>query len=183
MSRKTAWVVLLFLVSCAGLVVPASAQHFQQVKGTLAGISAGRNEVFGFDLKSAVWRYRPGTQAFTKVPNISLVDIAVGGGAASQLDDVWGIDANGSVYRFNYTTNAFVQESGVLSQIVVGIGNQDNCHPYETWGINSADSIFRYDYCPGEFSAITVFLNQIATAESYTRALHNHVPILLRSPR
>jgi len=49
MSRKNvSWSVLLIPICWVWLAAPASAQHFQQVKGTLAGVSAGRNEVFGF---------------------------------------------------------------------------------------------------------------------------------------
>ena len=115
MSRKTAWVVLLFLVSCAGLIIPASAQHFQQVKGVAASISAGRNEVFGVDVHAGVWRYRPATQSFGKIANAALVTVAVGGGSADQLDEVWGLGSTGSVYQFNYTTKAFYQVPGILT--------------------------------------------------------------------
>jgi hypothetical protein len=58
MSRKAiSPIVFLVLVYWASLVVPASAQQFQQVKGSLLGISAGRNEIFGFDSSANVWCY------------------------------------------------------------------------------------------------------------------------------
>ena len=66
-------------------------------------------------------------------------------------DDVWGINASGNVYRFNYSTKVFNQVQGVLKQITVGLGDQDNCHPYEVWGINSSQNVFRYNYCTNKF--------------------------------
>jgi len=163
MSRKSACSVVLVLICWASLVVPASAQHFQQVKGTLASVSAGRNEVFGLDGQNAVWRFNAKTSAFAKIKKVSLFDIAVGGGTLAQLDEVWGLDASGGIHRFNYTTNTFDPVDGTLTQIAVGAGNQDDCHPYEVWGVNSGDSIFRYNYCTNLFVAITGSLTQVAT--------------------
>lgn len=165
MSRQTAFSVLVVLVCCASLVVPASAQHFQQLKGTLSSVSAGRNEVFGVDSHSVVWRLNPKTSAFTKIRKASLVQIAVGGGSLSQLDEVWGLNAGTEVFRFDYTSKAFVQITGELIQIAVGPGNQDNCHPYEVWGVNPNDNIFRYNYCTNEFDEISGFLSEIATGD------------------
>ncbi len=114
MSRKNVfWSVLLVLFCWASLVVPASAQHFTQVKGTLASVAAGRNEVFGIDANGAVWRYHAATKSFSKIPGV-LAHVAVGGGTLSQHDDVWGINASGNVYRFNYSTKVFNQVQGVL---------------------------------------------------------------------
>jgi len=60
MSRKTASSAFtLLLISWTLLILPASAQHFQQVTGTLTQVAAGRNEVFGFDVHGQVWRYKP----------------------------------------------------------------------------------------------------------------------------
>ena len=174
MSRKTACSsVLLVLICWAALVVTASAQQFQQVKGTLVSISAGRNEAFGFDIKGAVWRFHPTTNSFGKVAHATLVNIAVGGGTAAQLDEVWGINASGDVYRFNYTTKAFAQVPANLSQIAVGPGYQDDCHPYEVWGINSADAIFRFNFCSGLFDSIGGLLTQIATGGGDMWGLNN----------
>jgi hypothetical protein len=96
--------VLLVLVCWFSLIVPASAQHFQQVKGTLFGVSAGRNEVFGFDIHSNVYRYHATTGSFAKIANVKFFQLAVGGGTLSQLDEVWGIEGNLNGYRFNYST-------------------------------------------------------------------------------
>jgi Tectonin domain len=166
MSCKNAyWSVLLVLICCAGLVIPASAQQFLQVKGTLTSVSAGRNEIFGVDSKAAVWRYHPTTKSFGKIAKASLASVVVGGGTASQLDEVWGLAPNNNdVYRFNYTTKAFVNQGESLDQIVVGVGYQDNCHPYEVWGVNSAGNVQRYNYCTNFFdSGFNVLLTQVVT--------------------
>jgi hypothetical protein len=159
------WTVLLVLVCWAAFVVPASAQHFQQITGTLASVSAGRNEVFGVDSHAVVWRLNATKNAFTKVKKASLVQIAVGGGTLSQLDEVWGLNAKTEIFRFDYTSKTFVQITGELIQIAVGPGNQDDCHPYEVWGVNPNDSIFRYNYCTEAFDEITGFLSQVATGD------------------
>ncbi len=169
MSRKDfSWVsvsktVLLILVCWALLAVPVSAQHFEQVKGTLTSVAVGRNEVFGIDSKSAVWRYNASTKSFRKIAKAKLSQIVVGGGTLSQLDEVWGIDESLNIYRFNYSSKAFDQIPGVLSQITVGPGYEDNCHPYEVWGVNSAQSIYRYDYCTSEFVQVSGLLTAITT--------------------
>jgi hypothetical protein len=155
--------VLLILVCWALLAVPASAQHFEQVTGALTNVAAGRNEVFGIDSKSAVWRYNASTKSFHKIANAKLGQLVVGGGTLSQLDEVWGIDESLNIYRFNYSSKAFDQIPGTLSQITVGPGYEDNCHPYEVWGVNSAQSIYRYDYCSSEFVQVAGLLTVIAT--------------------
>jgi hypothetical protein len=149
---------------CAGLVDPASAQQFLQVKGTLTGVSAGRNEIFGVDSKAVVWRYRAKPRSFGKVAKASLVNVVVGGGTVSQLDEVWGLNANGDVYRFNYNTKAFDPFGNSLAQIVIGVGYQDSCHPYEIWGLNSVGNVFRYNYCTNFFdTGFNVLLTQVVT--------------------
>ena len=167
MSRKGfCWSVLAVLIGWAALVVPASAQHFQQVKGALAHVAAGRNEVFGVDATARVYRANATKTAFVRLVGPSLVQVAVGGGTSSgsQLDDVWGLDENQNMYHFDYKTKAFVATGGLLTQIVVGEGVEDKCHPYETWGINSSEQVFRYDYCAAQMLPITSpALTQIAT--------------------
>jgi hypothetical protein len=178
MSRKDVfWSGLLILIGGVLFALPASAQHFEQVTGTLASVSAGRNEVFGFDTHANVWRLNPKTNSFDKIKKALLVDIAVGGGTLSQLDDVWGLDAKFNVYRFNYTTKAFDQISGaVLTQITVGAGNEDQCHPYEVWGIAPNDEVFRFDYCSGQFNqSAGSALTQIATGGSDVWGIINSV--------
>jgi hypothetical protein len=162
-SPTKPWIVLLVLLCLASLVVPASAQHFQQVTGTLSSVSAGRNEVFGVDDHSVAWRFNPKTNAFAKIKKASLVQIKVGGGTVSQPDEVWGLNAKTEIYRFDYTSKTFVQITGELTQIAVGVGNQDDCHPYEVWGVNPDDSIFRYNYCTNGFDQIAGTLSRVAT--------------------
>ncbi len=159
MSRKNFfWSGLLIMTCWASLAAPASAQHFHQVKGTLAAVSAGRNEVFGFDVHAAVWRLNTSRTAFVKIPGVSLDQIAVGGGTDEQLDEVWGIDPSDNVYQFNYSTKAFDQlPSTALQQITAGVGNQDSCHPYEVWGVDSSQSIYRFDYCSNQFLQVSQF--------------------------
>ena len=168
--------LILSLVCSILLAIPASAQHFQQVKGTLVSVSAGRNEVFGSDTKGQVWRYNANTKAFGKVKGAFLGDIAVGGGTLSQLDEVWGISStSAAIFHFNYSTKTFDQITGSLSQITVGVGNEDQCHPYEVWGINSDQNVFRYDYCAGQFEQIPGVLTQVATGGSDVWGLNNGV--------
>jgi hypothetical protein len=163
MSRKIApCSILSVLVGCASLIVPASAQHFKQVKGSLTSVSAGRNEVFGIDSGDQVWRYSASSKSFSKIAKVSLTHVAVGGGTLSQKDEVWGFNAD-FVYRFNYSKKEFVQIPGILTQITVGPGNQDDCHPYEVWGVNSGDEIWRFNYCTNEFVQVGGSLIQVAT--------------------
>src|SRR6202042_2984084 len=93
----------------ASLAAQASAQHFKHVTGTLASVSAGRNEVFGFDSHFAVWRFNATEKSFVKIAGTSLVQVAVGGGSVSQHDEVWGLDAHSNIYHFNYSTKVFDQ--------------------------------------------------------------------------
>jgi hypothetical protein len=83
-----------------------------------------------------------------------------------QPDEVWGIN-NGVVYRFNFSANAFRKVAGgkackicVLvdfTQIAVGEGDYDECHPYEVWGlayILGTPYPYRYNYCTDSFDQI-----------------------------
>jgi hypothetical protein len=156
LHKNVSWSIPLVLVSGALFAIPASAQHFEQVKGTLKSVAAGRNEVFGIDAKGLPWRYRAGREAFTKVSGAtSLVQIAVGGGTVSQLDEVWALATGGALYHFNFSTGAFDKVSAPeFSQIAVGEGVEDNCHPYEVWGVVDGSSINRYSYCSNSFELL-----------------------------
>ena len=81
--------IWFLLACCAALVLPAAAQHFKQVTGTLTQVAAGRNEVFGIGTAHQVYRYNPATKAFVQIPG-TLAQVAVGGGTLSQTDEVWG---------------------------------------------------------------------------------------------
>jgi hypothetical protein len=92
MSRtKVRFVLCLLLICSTAAVVPASAQHFQQMEGSLTQIAAGRVEVWGLD-GAQPYRFNPNTQKFVKISDKvsgSLSQIAVGGGTLLQLDEVW----------------------------------------------------------------------------------------------
>lgn len=180
MSRKTAFCTLLLLLVCwASLIIPASAQHFQQVTGPSLFLAAGRSEVFGVDDTNAAWRYQPGSSSFKKIAGALLDRLAVGGGTDSQLDEVWGIGVNSQVFRFNYSTNTFDQIPGNLARITVGVGYEDQCHPYEVWGINNGQQVFRYDYCSGQFNPSPgSFLDEIATGGSDVWGINDNLQIV-----
>ena len=167
MSRKNVSCGVLFiLMSWTSLVVPASAQHFEQVPGTLVSVAAGRNEVFGLGSGGSIYRYNASTKTFGRIPG-SLRQIAVGGGTLSQLDEVWGL-SGGEVYRFNYTTEVFDHIAAPsFTQIIVGEGaaqnvlssslNPDKCYPYEVWGLGPVsggpNQIARYNFCENTFES------------------------------
>ena len=159
MSRTNVHFIVCLTLSClTAAAVPASAQHFQQITGTpLSQIAAGRKEVWGL-YNSRIYRFNPGSGGFDQIQG-SLSQIAVGGGTLLQSDEVWGLDSGGSAYRFNFSTKTFTLQSGPgvlqLSQIAVGAGYEDNCHPYEIWGINST-YIYRYNYCISQFENIEI---------------------------
>ena len=104
MARNMAFCSILLVPVClASLVAPARAQHFNKVKGTVTSASAGRNEVFAFDVDANVYRYSASSESIHQNrQNKQLVDIAVGRGTLSQTDEVWGINASGDVFRFRF---------------------------------------------------------------------------------
>jgi Tectonin domain len=161
---KIRFVLYLMLICLTASVVPASAQHFKQITGTpLSQIAAGRKEVWGL-YNSQIYRFNPNTESFDPIPG-ALTQIAVGGGTLMQTDEVWGIN-NGEVYRFNFNTNTFDSVPGgpkpckfcivvSFSQIAVGAGYEDNCHPYEVWVLNSLGNPYRYNYCTSQLENIS----------------------------
>jgi hypothetical protein len=163
MLRKTvSWSTVAVLIF-SWFAIPASAQHFKQVKGSLVAVTAGRNEVFGIDASLNVWRINAAKTAFDKIAGASsFIFLSAGGGSGSTLDDVWGLDVNANVYRFNYKTKTFDQITGVLTWIAVGEGLQDSCHPYEVWGLNN-QFIYRYNYCTNAWDQPGGQLAAIAT--------------------
>ena len=151
MSRRSVCLSGFLLLICwAAVAVPASAQHFQRITGSLTQVAVGRTEVWGLNASNQTYRFNLSTKQFVRIPQ-SLTQITVGGGTLLQADEVWGVNASGQVYRFNFSSKTLVQVPGVLSQIVVGEGDGDSCHPYEVWGINPNLLVYRYDYCSGQF--------------------------------
>jgi hypothetical protein len=176
MSRTNIRFVLFLMLICwLAAAVPASAQHFREIPNRpLSQIAAGRTEVWGLD-DSQIYRFNPSTKDFGQISG-SLTQIAVGGGTLLQPDEVWGING-GIVYRFNSSTDAFSRVAGgkqckicVLvdfTQIAVGKGEYDNCHPYEVWGLAYILGTlypYRYNYCTDSFDQIALpqFDQQIA---------------------
>jgi hypothetical protein len=180
MSRSNVRFALCLLLICStAAVVPAAAQHFQQMTGSLTQIAAGRAEVWGLD-GSQPYRFNSSTKTFVKISDkISgqLTHIAVGGGSLLEPDQVWGINAGAEVYQYNFSTKAFVYVTGGIeckfclddsfSQLVVGEGDEDalaggsdGCHPYEVWALQSNFAFqgrpYRYNYCEGQFDQISL---------------------------
>jgi len=176
MDRKMLLLVASILC-CAAIVVPASAQHFKQIPGSLAQVAAGRNEVWGLDASGQVYRFNSGTKTFTKTGTLKLTRVAVGGGTALQSDQVWGIDASGLIYRFSFKSKTFVQVPGTLAQIVVSEGDFDRCHPYEVWGLNAAELIYRYNSCTSQFEQAAGSLTVIATGAGAVWGLNSSAQI------
>jgi hypothetical protein len=155
MSRKSAGLSVVFVLICWGVVVvPASAQHFQRMAGSLTQVAVGRNEVWGINASNQTYRFSPGNKQFLQIP-VSLIQVAVGGGTLLQNDEVWGINASGAIYRFNFSTKKLVQVPGVLAQIAVGEGDEEKCHRYEVWGFNPNLLVYRYNYCSSQWEQIS----------------------------
>ncbi len=83
MTRTNIRFALCILLICSNAaVIPASAQHFEQMRGSLTQIAARRNEVWGLK-GNAVYRFHPSTKKFVPVSG-PMVQIAVGGGTLLQ---------------------------------------------------------------------------------------------------
>ena len=161
MLRNIRLMTFLMLCGWAATSVPARAQHFEQIPGSLTQIAAGRSEVWGLN-GSEVFRFDASSKKFNQISG-SLAQIAVGGGSLLQRDQVWGVNAARTVYRFDFSKNAFARMPGNLNQIAVGKGNADtinpdNCHAYEVWGIgpgpNPGGNLWRYNFCTSSFDNI-----------------------------
>lgn len=157
MSAKSVCFSLVLVLICGvALVVPASAQHFQHVTGSLTQVAAGRAEIWGLSAHLP-YRFNPATKAFARVSTpTGFTQIAVGGGTPLQSDQVWALDGTGHTFQFNFGTKTFVNVPGVLSQIVVGEGDQDKCHPYEVWGIAPDSTVWRYNNCNPQWEQVQV---------------------------
>jgi Tectonin domain len=140
---------LIVVICWIAIGIPAMAQHFKQITGSLTQIAVGRAEVWGLN-GSKVYRFDSSKESFNEVSG-SLAHIAVGGGTLLQKDEVWGVSASGTVYRFNFSKNSLSKVSGDLVQIVVGEGDYENCHPYEVWGLDAGRTAWRYNYCKSKF--------------------------------
>jgi hypothetical protein len=140
---------LMLLICWTAVTIPAFAQHFKQIDGSLTQIAVGRAEVWGLN-GSEIYRFDSSTEKFNKISG-SLTQIAVGGGSLFLNDEVWGVNASGEVFNFNFSKNKFVTVPGTLKQIAVGEGDEDNCHFHEVWGVDPGGNFWRYNYCESKF--------------------------------
>jgi len=106
MSRTNVRFALRLLLICStAAVVPASAQHFEQIDSEgpqLSYVAAGRSEVWGLHFPGGeIYRLNPSTKKFLKV-NGSLSQVAAGGGSLLEPDVVWGVNGAG-VFSFSCT--------------------------------------------------------------------------------
>jgi hypothetical protein len=146
---------LALSIACAQFAVAQTFKHVN-VKGgvPLVQIAAGGASVWARAANGNPYIFK--TNKFVPMSSISLTQLAVGGGNALQADAVWGLDSSGLIYRAanSGTTWVFSQVPGLLDFIAVGIGYQDNCHPYEVWGLNPSASIYRYNFCGQNFEQV-----------------------------
>jgi hypothetical protein len=158
--------VALAAVLSVASVQTLSAQTFYSVPvyggASLAQVSAGGKSVWGIDTSEVPYIYQGGE--FVPASNIALTQIAVGGGTTFQADEVWALDSLDRIYfaspgemawNFNYVP-------GALSQIAVGPGYNDRCHPYEVWGVNASSQIYRFNYCTRQFEQVPGWLKQLS---------------------
>ena len=157
MKNQTAKSLVLILALVLGMacVQSAPAQSFKKTKvaggAPIVQVASGGASVWA--LASNGKPYIFNSQTFVLANNISLTQIAVGGGSPAQADEVWGLNSSGSIYRASKSGGSWVFSpvTGVLDVIEVGPGYQDSCHPYEVWGLNSRSEIYRYNFCGNNF--------------------------------
>jgi hypothetical protein len=152
-STKSLTIVLALVLGMA-CVQLAPAQTFKRVKvsknAPVTQVAAGGNSTWALANGSA---YIFNGKSFVLVGSPGFTQIAVGGGNATQADEVWGLTSQGSIFRATQNGRFwnFSQVTGLLDLIQVGPGYRDNCHPYEVWGLNTAAQIYRYNYCTSQF--------------------------------
>src|SRR5262249_31905481 len=119
----------------------ASAQSFKKVKvaknALVVQVASGGASVWALGSNGNPYRFNGKT--FVLANTISLSQIRVGGGSANQTDEVWGVNSSGGIYRASKSgsTWTFSAVPGSLTEVEVGPGYQEVCHPYEVWGLNS----------------------------------------------
>jgi len=171
MKRQSGKSLVKMLALALGIVCTqfAAAQSFKRVNvsgGTpLLQISSGGASVWALGSNHHPYIYNK--PQFVLANNISLTQIAVGGGNVVQADEVWALNSSGSIYRAHKsgTSWVFSPVAGSLDGIVVGAGygggDQAACHPYEVWGLNPSAQIFRYNYCTKGFDHVPGILCDI----------------------
>jgi hypothetical protein len=157
-QKENSLVIMVALALAIACMQSAPAQTFKQVKvngkAPLVQVASGGASVWA--LASNGKPYIFNGETFVLANNISLTQIAVGGGSAAQADEVWGLNSSGSIYRASKSGGSWVfsKVSGVLDLVEVGPGYQDRCHPYEVWGLNSGSQIYRYNFCGNNFDQV-----------------------------
>ena len=155
---RTSFVAVLALVLGMACTQTAPAQTFKKVKVALNAplVQVASGGASAWALASNGNPYTFNGKNFVLANSISLSQIAVGGGNATQADAVWALNSSGNIYRAtkNASIWTFSQVPGVLDTIAVGPGYRDNCHPYEVWGLNTGSQIYRYNYCTHGFDQV-----------------------------
>jgi len=157
--------IILALVLGMACTQFAPAQTFKKVKvnknAPIVQVASGGASAWA--LASNGNPYTFNGKNFVLANSISLSQIAVGGGNATQADAVWALNSSGNIYRATKSgsTWTFSQVPGSLDLIQVGPGYRDNCHPYEVWGLNTGSQIYRYNYCTSQFDQQSGFLCDI----------------------
>jgi hypothetical protein len=158
-------VKMLALVLGIACAQSAPAQTFKKIKvngnAPLVQVISGGASVWALASNGKPYIFN-GT-SFALANNISLSQIAVGGGNAAQADAVWALNSSGSIYRASKSgaTWIFSQVPGVLAVIAVGPGYLNSCHPYEVWGLNPSSQIYRYNFCGNHFEQVPGILCEI----------------------
>jgi len=158
-------VKMLALVLGIACAQSAPAQTFKKIKvngnAPLVQVISGGASVWALASNGKPYIFN-GT-SFALANNISLSQIAVGGGNAAQADAVWALNSSGGIYRASKSGGSWVFSPvpGVLDVIEVGPGYHDSCHPYEVWGLNSSSQIYRYNFCGNNFDQENGFLCEI----------------------
>ncbi|MBI3476059.1 MAG: hypothetical protein HY010_10020 [Acidobacteria bacterium] len=180
MKNKNAKSLLTMFALIAGIVCSQSApaQTFKRVlvKGgaPLAQIASGGASVWARASNGKPYILKAGK--FVLANNLSLTQLAVGGGNAFQADAVWGLDSSGNIYTATKsgTSWVFSPAPGVLDFIAVGPGYQDSCHPYEVWGLNSAALIYRFNYCIGNWDFVPGTLGTLSVGSGEAWGLNGN---------
>jgi Tectonin domain len=164
-QKENSLVITVALALGIACMQSAPAQTFKQAKvngkAPLVQVASGGASVWA--LASNGKPYIFSGESFVLANNISLTQIAVGGGTAAQADEVWGLNSSGSIYRASKSGGSWVfsQVPGVLDFIAVGPGYHDRCHPYEVWGLNSDSQIYRYNFCGNNFDQVPGILCEV----------------------
>ena len=172
------FVKILALVLGMIWVQSAPAQTFKRVivKGgaPLVQIASGGASVWARANNGKPYILKAGK--FVLANNISLTQLAVGGGNAFQGDAVWGLDSSGNIYSASKSGASYVFNPmpGVLDFIAVGPGYQDNCHPYEVWGLNPSAQIFRFNYCLQNWEQVAGTLSTLSVGSGEAWGLNGN---------